>query len=176
MQCGFLSWDSGRCTPASGGRPEEAAPATAVRTGLARRLVADGRRAPPLGLGGEIPQLGNLEGQLRSAQEAAFPAGAAVTWEQRGDPSRPRGAQGALGCCAGHSPGGTAGRGIPQDLATPWTEAWPRHPARFCRIQAGSRCVSQSSPPQLLWARIQPPSCRHRRASAPEGGGLFSGA
>nr|CAI9688538.1 unnamed protein product [Rangifer tarandus platyrhynchus] len=47
------SWDSGRCTPASGGRAEEAAPETAVGAGLARRPEAGGRRSPPPGLGGE---------------------------------------------------------------------------------------------------------------------------
>ena len=90
--------------------------------------------------------------------------------------SCPRGAQGALGCCAGHSRGGAAGPAIPQDLGTPWTEAWPRHPARFCSLEAENRCVSQPSPPQLPSAGIQPPSCRPRRAPAPEGWGVCAAA
>lgn len=160
------SWDSGRCTPASGGRAEEAAPETAVGAGLARRPEAGGRRSPPPGLGGEDTP----------AQEPRRGAAIRVGGSFSSGRSGHLGAARGLILPGGRCWGGAAGPGIPQDLGTPWTEVWPRHPARFCSIEAENRCVSESSPPQLLSAGIQPPSCRHRRAPAPEGGGVCAGA
>lgn len=130
--------------------------------GLAGSLEAGGRRATaPPWLGGELHRLQNSRSGAAAGVEGNSSRGRGGHLGAPRGPDVPEGSSRALGCGCGA--GRRCGARIPRDLG---------HPGRRCGrvtlrglwlIKPGSRCVSKQSPPQLLSARIQPPSCRHRK-------------
>ena len=124
--------------------------------------LAGGRRATaPPWLGGELHQLKNPRRRAAAGVEGTSSSGRGGHLGAPRGPDVPEGTSRALGCGCGA--GRRWGARIPRDLGHPGRRRGPVTLRDFWWTKAGSRCVSKQSPPQLLSARIQPPSCGHRK-------------